>query len=96
MTPSKCSRAASAARSRASRRTISWATVARIRDAIAHLRIRFPQLVAEPFAASMPASAWGLVNDGLARRIGKWPLTTLEQGIDRMIDSHATQSTTPQ
>ena len=61
----------------------------RIGDAIAHLRTRFPHLTAEPRAAAMPPSAWELVNDGLASRIGPWSVTRLEAGIDRMIASTA-------
>ena len=58
----------------------------RIADAAAHLRARFPHLVLEPRAAAMPPSAWQLMNDGLAARIGAWPVTRLEDGIDRMIE----------
>lgn len=56
-----------------------------MRDAVAHLRTRFPRLDARPYAATLPDSAWDLRNDGLAARIGTVPLTTLESGIDRMI-----------
>ena len=56
-----------------------------MRDAIAHLRARFPSLDAEPYPASLPDSAWDLARDGLAARIGDAPLTRLEDGIDRMI-----------
>jgi UDP-glucose 4-epimerase len=56
-----------------------------ITDAIAHLARRFPDLVAVPMPAELPPSAWGLVNDGLAQRLGCVPQTRLEQGIDRMI-----------
>jgi nucleoside-diphosphate-sugar epimerase len=62
----------------------------RIRDAIAHLQRRVPGLVATPFEARTPPAAWGLVNDGLARLLGAVPATTLEQGIDRMLASAAT------
>jgi UDP-glucose 4-epimerase len=55
------------------------------RDAVAHLRKRIPGLDAQPYAAALPDSAWGLVNDGLAERLGAVPLTRLEEGIDRMI-----------
>ena len=54
-------------------------------DAIAHVRARFPGVVTEARAVAMPDSAWDLHNDGLAGRIGAWPVTRLEQGIDRMI-----------
>lgn len=56
-----------------------------VRDAIAHLRHRFPDLRAEPIAAVTPPAAWGLVNDGLHALLGAIPSTTLEQGIDRML-----------
>jgi UDP-glucose 4-epimerase len=56
-----------------------------VRDAIAHLQQRFPDLRAEPVAASTPPTAWGLVNDGLLALLGTVPSTTLEQGIDRML-----------
>jgi hypothetical protein len=52
---------------------------------VAHLRKRIPGLDAQPYAAALPDSAWGLVNDGLAERLGAVPLTRLEEGIDRMI-----------
>lgn len=57
----------------------------RTRDAVAHLRRRFPDLVAEPVPARTPPAAWGLVNDGLGALLGYVPATTLEQGIDRML-----------
>lgn len=60
----------------------------RMRDAVAYLCKRFPGLVARPRDAAMPASAWRLVNDGLAQRIGTWHTTTLEEGIERMIEAH--------
>lgn len=57
----------------------------RMGDAIAHLRVRFADLDARPYAATLPDSAWDLAGDGLAARIGAVPLTRLEDGIDRMI-----------
>jgi len=56
-----------------------------VRDAMAHLRRRFPDLVATPVAARTPPAAWGLVNDGIGALLGMTPATTLEQGIDRML-----------
>ncbi|HTI46616.1 MAG TPA: NAD(P)-dependent oxidoreductase [Casimicrobiaceae bacterium] len=56
-----------------------------MRDAIAHLRLRFPGLEAQPYDATLPDSAWDLVNDGLAERLGTMTFTPLETGIDRMI-----------
>lgn len=57
----------------------------RVRDAIAHLTHRHPDLVARPLAARTPPAAWGLVNDGLESLLGIVPTTTLEQGIDRLL-----------
>jgi nucleoside-diphosphate-sugar epimerase len=57
-----------------------------VREAIAHLQRRFPDLVAEPVAARTPPAAWGLVNDGLRELLGYVPVTTLEHGIDRMLE----------
>ena len=54
-------------------------------DAMAHLQQRFPDLVAEPFAAELPPSAWGLVNDGASTLLGPLPCTRLEDGLDAMI-----------
>jgi UDP-glucose 4-epimerase len=56
-----------------------------VADAFLHLARRFPTLVAMPATTTLPPSAWGLVNDGLAARIGWAPCTRLEEGIDRMI-----------
>jgi nucleoside-diphosphate-sugar epimerase len=58
-----------------------------VRDAIAHLQRRFPGLTAEGVPAKTPPAAWGLVNDGLLGLLGVVPTTTLEQGIDRMLDA---------
>ena len=57
-----------------------------VRDAVAHLQRRFPDLVAEAVAARTPPAAWGLVNDGLHALLGYVPATSLEQGIDRMLE----------
>lgn len=56
-----------------------------VSDAIAHLRRRFPDLLAEPVAALTPPAAWGLINDGLHALLGATPSTKLEQGIDRLL-----------
>jgi UDP-glucose 4-epimerase len=56
-----------------------------MRDAIAHLSTRFPDLVAEAVPATTPPAAWGLVNDGLGSLLGYVPATTLEQGIDQLL-----------
>ena len=56
-----------------------------IRDAIAHLARRRPDLVARGRPAITPPAAWGLVNDHLETLLGTVPTTTLEQGIDRML-----------
>jgi nucleoside-diphosphate-sugar epimerase len=57
----------------------------RMRDAIAHLQRRVPDLVAQPRPARTPPAAWGLINDGLEPLLGAVPATTLEAGIDRML-----------
>ena len=56
-----------------------------MRDAIAHLRRRFPDLDARGVPARTPPAGWGLVNDRLEPLLGYVPATTLEQGIDRML-----------
>ncbi|MEP7275817.1 MAG: NAD(P)-dependent oxidoreductase [Betaproteobacteria bacterium] len=56
-----------------------------VRDAIAHLQSRFPDLTVEPIATRTPPAAWSLVNDSLQGLLGYVPTTTLEQGIDRML-----------
>ncbi len=56
-----------------------------VRDAIAYLQRRFPDLVASGVPTRTPPAAWGLVNDGLEAPAGHMPSTTLEQGIDRML-----------
>lgn len=60
-----------------------------VRDAIAHLQRRFPDLVAEPQPARTPPAAWGLVNDRIGALLNMTPATTLEQGIDRMLAQRA-------
>lgn len=57
----------------------------RLRDAIEHLKRRYPDLTAEAVAANTPPAAWGLVNDGLLELLGMVPSTRLEEGIDRML-----------
>ncbi len=56
-----------------------------VRDVIAHLQRRFPDLHATPAAAQAPPAAWGLVNDGLHGMLGVTPSTTVEQGIDLLL-----------
>ena len=63
-----------------------------VRDAIACLQRRFPDLDAVPVAARTPPAAWGLVNDGLASLLGTMPATTLEQGIDQMLGVRRTDT----
>ena len=62
-----------------------------VRDAMAHLATRFPDLVATPVPTRTPPAAWGLVNDGIEALLGYKPATTLEQGIDRMLALHGKQ-----
>ncbi len=56
-----------------------------MRDAVAHLRRRFPMIEAEAVPARTPPSAWGLRNDGIAAALGFVPRTRLEDGIDAML-----------
>jgi UDP-glucose 4-epimerase len=56
-----------------------------IRDAVAHLSRRFPEVEARGEPASPPSSAWGLRNDGLERALGFVPRVSLEQGIDAIL-----------
>lgn len=60
-----------------------------VRDAMAHLQRRFPDLKAAPVPARTPPTAWGLVNDGVRTVLGVIPTTTLEQGIDRMLETES-------
>ncbi len=66
-----------------------------VRDAMAHLQRRFPDLRATPQPARTPPAAWGLVNDGLQTLLGYVPATTLEQGIDAMLAARARAPVTP-
>ena len=56
-----------------------------VRDAMAHLARRFPDLELQARPARTPPAAWSLVNDGIGAMLGVVPATTLEQGIDRML-----------
>ncbi len=56
-----------------------------MRDAIAHLQVRYPGVQVEPQAVSTPASGWTLRNDGLEAALGFAPATRLEDGIDAML-----------
>lgn len=56
-----------------------------MRDAVAHLQRRYPEVRVEPEAAGAPASGWGLRNDGLGAALGFAPTTRLEDGIDAML-----------
>jgi UDP-glucose 4-epimerase len=57
----------------------------RVRDAVAHLQRRIPDLRATPQPANTPPAAWDLINDSLQAMLGYVPSTTLEQGIDAML-----------
>jgi UDP-glucose 4-epimerase len=57
-----------------------------ISDAAAWLEARCPGSRAAPVPARTPPSGWGLGNDGLAEALGFVPRTTLEQGIDAMLE----------
>jgi UDP-glucose 4-epimerase len=57
----------------------------RVRDAIAHLQARFPDLDARPIPSTTPASAWGLVNDRLKDMLGYAPDTPMEKGLDALL-----------
>jgi len=56
-----------------------------MRDAIAHLQLRYPGAQVEPQAVALPASGWTLRNDGLQAALGFAPATRLEDGIDAML-----------
>ncbi len=56
-----------------------------MRDAIAHLQLRYPGVQAEYQAVAVPASGWTLRNDGLQTALGFAPVTRLEDGIDAML-----------
>ncbi len=59
-----------------------------IRDAVAHLQLRFPGVQVDPQAVSTPASGWTLRNDGLEAALGFVPATRLEDGIDAMLAAY--------
>ena len=56
-----------------------------MRDAVAHLQLRYPGVQVESQAVSPPASGWTLRNDGLEAALGFAPATRLEDGIDAML-----------
>ena len=56
-----------------------------MRDAIAHLQLRYPGVQVEYQAVTVPASGWMLRNDGLQAALGFAPATRLEDGIDAML-----------
>ena len=56
-----------------------------MRDAIAHLQLRHPDVQVEYQAVAVPASGWTLRNDGLQAALGFAPATRLEHGIDAML-----------
>jgi UDP-glucose 4-epimerase len=56
-----------------------------IRDAVAYLRQRFPDVKTAGRPAQAPASGWGVRNDGLERALGFAPRVSLEQGIDAIL-----------
>ena len=66
-----------------------------IRDAVAHLKRRCPDLDARGRPAITPPAAWGLINDGLEALLGTVPSTSLEQGIDRMLAEAAALKRAP-
>jgi len=61
----------------------------RVREAMAYLATRFPDLEPVPRPAQTPPAAWSLFNEGLEAMLGVTPSTTLEQGIDRMLAARA-------
>jgi UDP-glucose 4-epimerase len=61
----------------------------RVREAMAYLAKRFPDLEPVPREARTPPAAWSLFNDGLETMLGVTPSTTPEQGIDRMLAARA-------
>lgn len=56
-----------------------------MRDAVAHLQLRHPGVQVERRAVALPASGWGLRNDGLEAALGFAPVMRLEDGIDAML-----------
>jgi nucleoside-diphosphate-sugar epimerase len=58
-----------------------------VRDAMAHLQRRFPDLAVEAAPAETPPSGWGLVNDRVDALLGTLQRTRLEEGLDRMISA---------
>lgn len=56
-----------------------------MRDAVAHLKLRYPGVQVDAQPVSPPASGWTLRNDGLQAALGFAPATRLEDGIDAML-----------
>jgi nucleoside-diphosphate-sugar epimerase len=56
-----------------------------MRDAVAHLQLRHPGVQVERRRVALPASGWGLRNDGLEAALGFAPVMRLEDGIDAML-----------
>jgi UDP-glucose 4-epimerase len=56
-----------------------------MRDAIMHLELRHPGVLATPATGVAPPSGWGLKNDGLEAALGFVPTTRIEDGIDAML-----------
>ena len=56
-----------------------------MRDAVAHLQLRYPGVQVELQTVALPASGWTLRNDGLLPALGFAPATRLEDGIDAML-----------
>ena len=56
-----------------------------MRDAIMHLQLRHPGVLATPATGVAPPSGWGLKNDGLEAALGFVPTTRIEDGIDAML-----------
>jgi nucleoside-diphosphate-sugar epimerase len=57
----------------------------RMREAAAHLAMRFPGLKLSPRPDVTPPSAWSFANDGLLAALGYEPHTRMEIGIDAML-----------
>lgn len=56
-----------------------------MRDAVAYVQRLYPEVQADPQAATAPPSGWGLKNDGLEAALGFVPAICLEDGVDAML-----------
>lgn len=57
----------------------------RIQEAVAHLKRRFPKVLAMPYPAVLPQVAWDFASDRIATETGYIPKVSLEEGLDKAV-----------